>query len=135
MKFKDLKIGTQLMIGFCAILILVATLGIVSYIQANKIHQQTDNLYNHPQQVRRAIGALEADILKMRLSTRDLMLADDAKEKQASIELMQIAELDAIELFVTIHIHNGHTNSGLTLHHFFSYQFLCITIIKICCSG
>jgi signal transduction histidine kinase/CheY-like chemotaxis protein/HAMP domain-containing protein len=102
MKFKDLKIGTQLMIGFCAILILVATLGIVSYIQANKIHQQTDNLYNHPQQVRRAIGALEADILKMRLSTRDLMLADDAKEKQASIELMQIAELDAIEQFKII---------------------------------
>ncbi|MFZ4724907.1 MAG: response regulator [Paludibacter sp.] len=102
MKFKDLKIGTQLMIGFCTILILVATLGIVSYIQANKIHQQTDTIYNHPLKVRRAIGALEADILKMRLSTRDLMLADDAKERQASIELMQIAELDAIEQFKII---------------------------------
>lgn len=95
MKIKNLKIGTQLMLGFAAMLIFVIVLGVVSYIQTDKISKQGEILNDHPLKVRRAIGTLEADILKMRLATRDLMLAKTEVEKQNAIQETELAAADA----------------------------------------
>ena len=83
------------MLGFAAMLVFVVLLGVVSYQQADKISQQAVTLYNHPLKVRSAIGDLEADILKMRLGTRDLMLAKTEKERDAAIQLTELAAADA----------------------------------------
>ena len=95
MKIKNLKIGTQLMLGFAAMLVFVVLLGVVSYQQADKISQQAETMYEHPLMVRSAIGALQADILSMRLATRDLMLAKKEQERDAAIQLMELATADA----------------------------------------
>lgn len=99
MKLTDIKIGTQLKIGYAILLLFVVILGGTSYRMNNQIHQQTENIYSHPFQVRNAIGRLRADILSMRLGTRDLMLAKTESEKQDAIQLMDLAEADALPQF------------------------------------
>lgn len=53
---KDLKIGTQLMLGFAAMLVFVIVLGVVSYKQSSQLNLETEAIYNHPLNVRRALG-------------------------------------------------------------------------------
>jgi len=83
------------MLGFAIMLIFVVALGVVSYEQSGKIADQGEIMNDHPLKVRRAIGALEADILNMRLATRDLMLAKTEKERQDAIQLTELAAADA----------------------------------------
>lgn len=99
MRLKNLKIGTQLIIGFAVMLFFVGGLGRIAFTQTNQLHLQTEEIYQHPLQVRRAIGGLNNDILSMRLGLRDLMLAKSDQEKQAAMQLMELSELDAEKMF------------------------------------
>ncbi|MDO9633918.1 MAG: response regulator [Paludibacter sp.] len=99
MKLNDIKIRTKLKLGFAALLLFVILLGAISYSHTQKIHEQTEILYNHPLQVRRAIGSLYADILSMRLGTRDLMLARNADEQKSAKQLIEISSIDALNQF------------------------------------
>ena len=94
MKFKNLKIGTQLMLGFAVMLIFVIILGVVSKQQADKIHLQTESIYNRPLQLRRAVSCIKIDILTMRIGTRDLMVASNSDEKQTAIQQIENASAD-----------------------------------------
>ncbi|MEO1816006.1 MAG: response regulator [Acetobacterium sp.] len=89
MNIKNLKVKTQLVIGFSIILFLVALLGILGYIQTNTIVKQAETMYNHPFQVTNAIDRLEADILTMRVGARDLILANTPEDRDKAIELME----------------------------------------------
>ncbi|ADQ80306.1 multi-sensor hybrid histidine kinase [Paludibacter propionicigenes WB4] len=102
MKIKDLKIGTQLVLGFGAMVLFVIILGIVSNIQADKIHVQTEELYNHPLQLGRVVNNIKIDIFNMRLGTRDLMLAVSDEEKQAAIQSIELASADMQTQFNTL---------------------------------
>ena len=93
MNLKNLKIATQLKIGFAAMLFFVIVLGVVSSLQSDKIHQQTGNLYNHPLVVRRTLGLLERNILGISINMKDLFL--DSNEKNASLNLRQIELYDS----------------------------------------
>ena len=104
MKLKDLKIRSQLLLGFAVMFVAVIVLGVVSYKQTTQIHQQSEILYDHPLQVRRAIGDLNVDILNMRLGTRDLMLAINDKEKQAALQSIALSADDAGQQFDNINI-------------------------------
>ncbi len=95
MRFKSLKIGTKLIIGFVAMLLFVFVLGIVSIRQSEQIHLQTEMLYNHPYQVRLAISNLNTDIVKMRLATRDLMLSKNRHESDTAMTNINDARADA----------------------------------------
>lgn len=102
MRIKDLKIQVQLISSFAIMIGFVIVLGIVSYLNANKLHEQTATMYNHPVQVRRAIGNLEVDVLKIRLEYRNLMLATTAQERNASLQQIEIASIDASKNFQLI---------------------------------
>ena len=82
MKFKDLKIGTQLKCGFAVILLFVIILGAVSYFQTEQIHHQTEIMYEHPLQVRRALWEIKGSVLNMRMNIRDLLLNEDGSSRQ-----------------------------------------------------
>jgi len=103
MNTKNIKIGTQLKIGFAVMLLFVIVLGIVAYQQTGKIHLETETIYNHPLKVRTAIGDLDFDILSMRLGTRDLMLASSNVEKEDAVRLIEISSADAIEQFKVLY--------------------------------
>lgn len=102
MNLKNLKIGTQIKIGFVAMLSFVIVLGVVSYLQTQQHHQQTETMYKHPLQVRKAISVLEVNIMNMRLGMKDLMLANSDQEKQAAIQLMEVSRVHAQEQFSTL---------------------------------
>ncbi|MBI2419827.1 MAG: MCP four helix bundle domain-containing protein, partial [Ignavibacteriales bacterium] len=99
MKFENLKIGTQLKLGFLAMLFFVTVLGLTSFWQSAQIHEQTETIYQHPMQVRRAVSKLESDLLNMQIATRDLLLAVDDSKKHSAIERMEIAADDALNQF------------------------------------
>lgn len=102
MNLKDFSVSKQLIFGFVVMLFFVVILGVVSYRQSKKIHQQTEILYNQPLQVRPAIWMLQSDVLRMRLGTRDLMLAKTKSEQTKAILDMDMAEEDAMKQFDVI---------------------------------
>lgn len=80
MKLKNVKISTQLRLGLGAVLLVVVFLTALAWVQTDMLWRQTEGLYNHPLQVRRALGELTADILAMHRGMKDLFLnADDAE--------------------------------------------------------
>jgi signal transduction histidine kinase/CheY-like chemotaxis protein len=102
MNIKNLTIGTQLRLGLGAILLLVAALGVVAYVQTDVIHQQAEIMYQHPLQVRRALANLDVDVLKMQLGVRDLMLATRQPEKLAARVAMDVATESATQQFTVL---------------------------------
>lgn len=94
MNIKNLKVKTQLRIGFSMILFFVILLGILCYVQTNTIVNQAETMYNHPFQVTKAIGRLDADILSMRVGVRDLILANTQEDRENAIELMEQYDAD-----------------------------------------
>jgi len=97
MKIKNLQIATQLKLSLAAMFLLVLVLGVVSYIQTGKIHTQTELLYDHPLQVRRAIGELKADILLIQRNMKDIFLDSDQKEIANNLNQIVSAEANAYE--------------------------------------
>ena len=87
---KNLKIATQLILGFATMLFFVIVLGAISYLQSDKIHLQTETMYNHPLKTRRAIEEIRASILFMRINIRDYLLAEDAKACQSILNDMAV---------------------------------------------
>lgn len=99
MKFKNQRVSIQLITGFSIVLLFVMIMGIFSYRQANRIHQQTQVIFEHPYQVRMALGRLQTDILEMRLDTRELMLQKDPEQQHQIIMHMERMETDAMLQF------------------------------------
>ncbi len=90
-----MKIGTQLRLGLGAILFLVVALGVMAWLQTDKLWFSTKDLYEHPLQVRGTIGHLEADIESISMHVRDLFLAQNDQEKTASLQNLEIRKTDA----------------------------------------
>jgi signal transduction histidine kinase/CheY-like chemotaxis protein/HAMP domain-containing protein len=99
MKIRDLKIGSQFLLGFSIILFLVILLGINSYFQTRRMHEQTQILYHHTLQVRRSVGVLNTNIQIMRLGVRDLLLASNDEEKKKAIQSIELSSIEAKRQF------------------------------------
>ena len=97
MKLSDIKVKTQLQLGFAVIFILVIVIGVTAWSQTNAIAGQTSELYNHPLQVRRAIGKLTADILTIHVDMHDLMLSHSDAEIEAKVGAINTLESDALD--------------------------------------
>lgn len=99
MKLQDLKIGTQMKLGFGIIVLLIVILGAISWQQTNKMEQHTIDMYNHPFTVRKALGSLNADILQMRLEFRNLLLVHNNKDREIALANSQFYETDVERQF------------------------------------
>lgn len=99
MKLTDLKIGTQLKIAFGIIVFLIIILGAISWRQADELAQQTNDLYEHPHTVRRALGELKADILSMHRSMKDLALVENNQEVTRILQDIEKNKSDAFKQF------------------------------------
>ena len=95
MNLKNIRIGTQLRLGFSAMLLFVVILGTISYQQTGQIHLQTETMYNHPLKVQQAIGLLRADILGIRVNMKDLFLASDQKEFAYNLSQIETSKASA----------------------------------------
>jgi len=99
MKRTNLKIGTQLKIAFGIIVFLIVVLGTISWQQANELAQQTNDLYEHPHKVRRALGELKADILSIHRSMKDLGLIESSDEITPIIQDIEKYQADGYKQF------------------------------------
>jgi CHASE3 domain sensor protein len=102
MKLEDLKIGTQMKMGFGIIVLLIILLGAISWQQTNKITQHTMDMYNHPFTVRKALGNLNGDILGMRLEFRNFLLASNNKDREIALTNSLVYEMDAEQQFLKL---------------------------------
>jgi PAS domain S-box-containing protein len=97
MTISDIKIGTQLKLGFGFIALLILILCGVAWQQTNEMAQETKDLYEHPLMVRRALGELKADVLSIHRGMKDLGLAVDPKERLAILQQMEVFKADAFK--------------------------------------
>ena len=101
MNHNNLKIKTQLQIGFTSIILFVIFLGYTSWDQTNQIAEQTRILFEHPVQVRHAISNLKADVLSIHRDMKDVMLTTD----QSMIADVKIRmNLDQADAFTQIEL-------------------------------
>jgi signal transduction histidine kinase/DNA-binding response OmpR family regulator/HAMP domain-containing protein len=99
MKLRDMKIGARLYFGFGMILIFVALGGALAYVQANRLWQSTDDLYNHPLQIAQATRDFKSDVVEIRHTIRDMIFAENDDEIQSSILKFNNKEKDINNCF------------------------------------
>ncbi len=95
MKLKDMRIGTQIKIGMGATLLLVAMLAALACFQTDQLWQQTKVLYDHPLEVRRAIGELKADVLTIHWAMDDFFEHDTSQDVKHLHSLVTAHEANA----------------------------------------
>lgn len=96
------RVGTQIILSLGFMFLLTLLLGITTFVQTNRLSQQTDSLYNHPFQVRMAIDGVNKDILMMQLGMSELLLAPTKQESQAILQRMRVADVDIENRFATV---------------------------------
>ena len=102
-KLNDLKIGVQLHLGLGLILAGVLFLGLLAWRQNNQLWIQTELIYDHPFQVSRAVGQLKADVASIRRGMRDLILAGDDREIEATLGRIETDKADILRQLSIIH--------------------------------
>ena len=85
MKKRSIKVSTQLMGAFMSVIIFVAVLGVVSFIQSRQLLNRTRDLYEHPFQVREAYDQAVANIQISRIVMRDLILDPERNDYDESV--------------------------------------------------
>lgn len=99
MKKPGLKITSQMILGFALILGCIVVLGVIALRQSSQIARQTDDLYNHPLAVRRALGELKADILMMHRDTKDLFMVEGEEKISRILQSVEGSRTDALRQF------------------------------------
>jgi signal transduction histidine kinase/DNA-binding response OmpR family regulator/HAMP domain-containing protein len=101
-KHKDLKISAKITIGLSIVLVFVIVIAGVALYEISMMWQNTDDMYNHPLQVRRALGDVRFDILNMQISLHNGIMAANSKDTLAHTLKIDNAETDAFEHFAVI---------------------------------
>ncbi|MEI6853332.1 MAG: PAS domain S-box protein, partial [Bacteroidota bacterium] len=96
-KLKDMKIATQLTMGFVVLLLLFLILGLFALYQSGEIEKQSEMMYSHPFKVKSTLGQLYADLLKIRIAERDLYLSHAISEKDRAVKTIHALN-DSISL-------------------------------------
>jgi len=104
MKLKNLKIATQLKLGFAVMLFLVALFALIAVFQTERIHMQTATMYNHPLQVRKAIGSFRADVLTIQRDMKDILLSADDKELAMYLNQIEVSKVNAFKQIDIIYL-------------------------------
>jgi len=95
MKLRDMKISTQLRLGLAGLALLILAMAALAWYQSDAIWRETEGLYNHPLQVRRAVGSLTADILREQVAMTALQQAQTPAEIEAIASLVTQLDEDA----------------------------------------
>jgi len=103
MNFSDIKISTQLKIGFSIILVCIVVLGVIAWYDTVEIAQQTSDMYNHPLTVRNALGFLETDVLAYHLENKGDALTSNKKNQQAEIQYASDRIADSEKQFTVLY--------------------------------
>jgi signal transduction histidine kinase/CheY-like chemotaxis protein/HAMP domain-containing protein len=98
----DMPIGIQLRFGLGVILALVVLIGTLAWRTTDLLWLQTKRLYDHPHQVRSAVGKLEVDVQSMSLHVRDIFLARNDDEIATALQSIESDKTDAARRFAVL---------------------------------
>ncbi|KJS03251.1 MAG: hypothetical protein VR65_03340 [Desulfobulbaceae bacterium BRH_c16a] len=97
MKLNDwnMTLAKQFRLGLGIILLVVLVLGGVAWRQADLLWRQTETMYNHPLQVRRAADEMEVVFMGIHGALKDMMLAGSNQEIAAALQEIEILKARA----------------------------------------
>ena len=101
--FRNLKIGTRLGLGFGLVLVFVLILSYISVVKMKALSGLTVKLYRHPYTVTTAILEIEANIIKIHRSMKDVALARNDAEMDRAVETVARYEAEVYERFEVIY--------------------------------
>ncbi|MBI5648339.1 MAG: response regulator [Ignavibacteriae bacterium] len=102
MHLRNFSIRNWLVLSLTAFILFDVTIGGVAIWQADRIHEQTRLLYNHPLTVRTAIGVLRADLLTIELMHRNLrsvMSQQELLDAEAQLHVLQAHCREQVRIF------------------------------------
>jgi len=100
--FKELKIGTRLSLGFGVVFVLFCTLTVFSINRMQYIADYTSLIYNHPLTVSNAVLRINAHILKIHRSMKDVALDESLTDIDRDSHLVNGFEKEVYKDFDVI---------------------------------
>ncbi len=89
MRFKDLKIGNQMILLIVFLFAIILMLGSISLYQSSRLWQQTQSLYDHPLKVSRAISAIKTDIILLDNDLEDFLIEKDLRKQNRLLQTIR----------------------------------------------
>jgi signal transduction histidine kinase/DNA-binding response OmpR family regulator len=99
MKWHKMSVSQQLKISLGLMALFVLLLGAFGIWQSWEIFKGGETLYNHPLQIRRAVSTVKHEVTYINMSLRDMLLAEDDKERDLAYERLLASESMASQNF------------------------------------
>lgn len=99
MRIRKINISTRLTLGFSIIIAFSILIGVVSLINISKATQATHNIYVHPLKVGNAVRDINANIIAMHRSMKDIALAETELELNKAERMVSQYEQEVYILF------------------------------------
>ncbi|MEY2684036.1 MAG: hypothetical protein RJA09_1180 [Pseudomonadota bacterium] len=87
--FNRLKVGTQLVLGFTAVALIGAFIGLEGVLKTEHMHNLADQMYNKETQGLRHASEANAELLAAGRALRNAILADDLAERKTHLDNTQ----------------------------------------------
>jgi methyl-accepting chemotaxis protein len=103
---NNVKLGAKLFMGFGLVLFLASAVSVYGLFQMNRLAGLTEDMYNHPLQVTRAVLTADAAIIAMHRDMKDVVLASTDAQLDAAVtqvdtnEARVYAQLDIVEEWI-----------------------------------
>lgn len=88
MDFNQMSIGKQLKVGFLILILVMGLMSVFTLWETYELSKQTEILYEHPLQVRRALGNIKIDQQKMSVAILNMELADSDESRIQAYDLL-----------------------------------------------
>lgn len=96
---KDMKIGMRLGLGFLLVFILLTSITIIGISRMVLLSEQTTMLYDHPLAVSNAVLRIDANIIKMHRTMKDVALAKNPVDIEAASKTVDEFEIEVFKDF------------------------------------
>ncbi len=97
-----LNLRAKLLLAFAFILILTLAVNIYGISQMSVLANLTDEMFNHPLQVTRAVLSADVEIIKMHRSIKDVALANSEEDIEAAHKLVNAYEKEVFKQFAIV---------------------------------
>jgi diguanylate cyclase (GGDEF)-like protein len=102
--FQNINIGSRLGIGLILIFFILISLTLFGINRMNLLSSQTEQMYNHPLTVSNAVLRINANIIKIHRSMKDVALAQDLTSIEESVHIVDELEKDIYKDFEIINL-------------------------------
>jgi PAS domain S-box-containing protein len=102
--FQNINIGSRLGIGLISIFLILISLILFGINRMNLLSSQTVQMYNHPLTVSNAVLRINANIIKIHRSMKDVALAQDLASIEETVHIVYELEKDIYKDFEIINL-------------------------------